>query len=89
MQRAVSSLPLSSGWLAKLASCGFEIIDDLKDVGVIELSRGYYSEDRGFLRNFLFDQIVPSTDGVTYSCRPQYKTVYCIYDVTSFVPSIM
>ena len=52
MQRAVSSLPLSSGWLSKLASCGFEIIDDLKDVGVIELSRGYYSEDRGFLRNF-------------------------------------
>ena len=36
----MSSLPLSSGWLAKLVSCGFERVDDLKDVGVVELSKG-------------------------------------------------
>lgn len=40
MQRAVSSLPLCSSWLAKLASCGFETVDELKDVGVVELSKG-------------------------------------------------
>ena len=42
MQRAVSSLPLSGAWLAKLASCGFESADDLREVGVVELSRGIY-----------------------------------------------
>ena len=40
MQRAVSSLPLSSSWLAKLASCGFETVEDLQSCGVAELSRG-------------------------------------------------
>ena len=42
MQRAVSSLPLCSSWLAKLASCGFESVDELKDVGVVELSKGIH-----------------------------------------------
>ena len=40
MERAVSSLPLNSNWLAKLVSCGFESAADLKDIGVVELSRG-------------------------------------------------
>lgn len=42
MQRAVSSLPLCSSWLAKLASCGFETVDELKVVGVVELSKGIH-----------------------------------------------
>ena len=41
IQRAVSSLPLSEGHLVKLASCGFERVDDLKGVGVVELSKGH------------------------------------------------
>ena len=40
MQRAVSSLPLSGSWLAKLASCGYETVDDLRRAGVAELCRG-------------------------------------------------
>jgi RAD51-like protein 2 len=39
MQRAITSLPLSSSWLAKLASCGFETVEDLRNIGVVELSR--------------------------------------------------
>ena len=42
MQRAITSLPLSSSWLAKLASCGFETVEDLRNIGVVELSRGKY-----------------------------------------------
>ena len=42
MQRPISSLPLSSSWLAKLASCGFETVEDLRNIGVVELSRGKY-----------------------------------------------
>ena len=40
MHRAVSSLPLSSGCLVKLSSSGFDTVEDLKDMGVVELSRG-------------------------------------------------
>lgn len=43
MHRAVSSLPLSSGCLVKLASSGFDTAADLKDIGVVELSKGTYT----------------------------------------------
>ena len=40
MQRPLGSFPLSSGHVAKLSSAGFKTAQDLKDVGIIELSRG-------------------------------------------------
>ena len=40
MQRPLCSFPLSSGQQARLKVAGFETTADLRDVGVVELSKG-------------------------------------------------
>lgn len=44
MTRPLSSFPLSSGHLARLSAAGFDTAEDLKDVGIVELSKGYSTE---------------------------------------------
>ncbi len=39
-QRPLGSFPLSGCHVAKLSSAGFETSGDLRDVGVVELSKG-------------------------------------------------
>ena len=40
MQRPLGSFPLPAGLLGRLKSSGFEVAEDLKDLGVVELSKG-------------------------------------------------
>ena len=40
MQRPLSSFPLSTGHQAKLISAGFESAEDLRDLSIVELSKG-------------------------------------------------
>ena len=69
MQRSLATFPLPSGLIGKLKSAGFQVCEDLRDLGVVELSKGQGN------RNYLLGKSVYFYLKRTLSCIPIELTI--------------